>query len=81
MNKDEITKIAKTEEHMINLDKKVDQGFFDVKATLNSINEKFEDLERKFASKWVENAVSALIGLIVLSVVATLLAFVLRKPI
>ena len=47
---------------------------------LEIINNKFENLDKKYASKWVQTAVAAVIGMIVMAVIGALVALVVIKP-
>lgn len=65
-------RLATVEERTVSIEKKVDN--LDTK-----FDNLIEKLDTKYASKWVESAVGAFIGFIVLAVVGALLALILNR--
>lgn len=56
----------------------------DIKTTLNTevtaINTKIDNLDNKYAAKWVQSAVAFVVGIIVSAVLVALIALVVIKP-
>jgi len=79
---------TKTEiERLSVVETKVDaigQDVKDIKDTLVSeikdINTKFDNLDNKYAAKWVQSAVAFVVGIIVSAVLVALIAIVVIKP-
>lgn len=65
-------RIIRLETQMNNIEKKVDEGFENVLKRLDSLDE-------KYASKWVEVALSRIGWVVILAVVSALLALVIIK--
>lgn len=79
---------TKTEiERLSVVETKVDAIGSDVKdikdtlvAEIKDINTKFDNLDNKYAAKWVQSAVAFVVGIIISAVLVALLALVIIKP-
>lgn len=79
---------TKTEiERLSVVETKVDQIGADVKdikdslvSEIKDINTKFDNLDSKYAAKWVQSAVAFVVGIIVSAVLVALIALVVIKP-
>lgn len=72
-------RLARVEEKLDNNCEKVDELKKDINAGFAKIDSRFDNLDNKYSSKWVEKVVSAMVITILLAVIGAIVSLVVKS--